>query len=255
MADAAVPPVVPDAPEIDPAACKGPCSAKYSETGKGRYRIGDPHLCSQCESLLRKEIAGLDTLAVILRREADGHRTSTGSDAAIRAHRSAGSRPSQSPVSDLLNELEGVLRGWLTRKFPVGGRLGYYAGPLYELTSHLLDKLTAYTADEDLAGPLAMSVRRWHGRLETAAKAGPALIHKPLPCPRCQAPGLEQERGADVVKCRECGRIMSVTEYEKMASDGADAADAARDEAAAAAVPRRARKPRAAVAELAPLPA
>lgn len=226
MSEITVPDTEPD--ERDrPRLCPGACNALYRKNGKGIGREGDPVLCPKCVSVLRNELSGLDTLSAMLTAEADGFRGSTGSDAAIRAHRNGTGRGSPSPVSDLLGELEDALRQWVAVKRPVAARLGYLARPVTESTSWLIANLNLYMIDEDYAAQLYDAVRSWHSRLAKLAKAGPALVSKPVPCPRCSKMGLSQERGSDVVKCRECGRLMSVREYEDLAAEAESATGAA----------------------------
>ena len=212
---------------LDTRICQGVCTANYRKTGKGVARYGDPVLCQQCVSRLRNELDGLDARATFLLREADGHRGSTGADAAIRAHRNAGTRGSASPAYDLVNELISVLRKWVIVKRQTAWRLGFIASEVTELAAWLITNLNLYTQDRAVAGQLAEDIHRWHGRLERRAKAGAALIHKPIPCPHCKKMGLEQETGSQVVKCRECGLIRSVEQYEALAADGAESTDGA----------------------------
>jgi ribosomal protein L37AE/L43A len=226
MTDAAeVVPGAEETPEIDQRACQGPCMAKYRESGKGTVRFGDPLLCPACASQLRNELLEIDTTAGILIAGADGYRKSTGADAAIRAHRNASDSGDPSPAHTMINELDSVLRKWVVLKRPVASRLGAVARSTTELTSWLVRELNLYVYDRDCAGEMAAEVHKWHARLEKRADAGQALIHKPLPCPRCKQKGLEQERRSKVVKCKECGRIMSTEEYDNLAADGAESAD------------------------------
>lgn len=206
---------------------------EYRKTLKGTIRYGDPVLCPQCVSQLRRELREIDTNAAILVAEADGYRGSTGADAAIRAHRNAGAKGSSSPVGDLIDEVARDLLKWMLLKRPVASRLGFVARPVTEVASWLSANASMYVYDREVAGPLCEVVHRWHARLEKRAKSGAALIHKPVPCPSCRKMGLEQERGAGVVKCRECGLIQSASVYDDAAADGAEAADAAKAPASA----------------------
>lgn len=225
-----------DAAPYDDKACIGACNALWRKRGTGIAREGEPYLCQRCVSTLRAELSGLDTLAGMLAASEDGYRSSTGSDAAIRAHRNASNAGSPSPASDLVNELEDLLRRWVAVKRPVASRLGMLARPVTESASWLIANLHMYTADKECAGPLYDDVRRWHSRLAKRAKAGPALISKPVPCPRCPKGSrtLVQERGSEHVKCIQCNRIMSIKDYEDLAADAAESAAAGKSEAAAA---------------------
>ena len=212
--------------------CPGPCNLLFRKNGRGIAREGDPVLCPKCTSTLRSQISGLDVLVAMLARTADGHRADTSQNSAIRAHRAPTGKGSPSTAADVTDELEKLLRTWLQVKRPVGARLGYHAAPVYELTSMLLESLHLYLRDPDYADDLREDIRVWHSRLEKMTKAGPALVSKPLPCPRCpgKSMSLVQERGSDTVKCTVCGRIMSVAEYENLAADGAEATAAAKPE-------------------------
>jgi hypothetical protein len=171
----------------------------------------------------------------MLARTADGHRADTSQNSAIRAHRAPTGKGSPSTPADVTDELEKLLRTWLQVKRPVGARLGYHAAPVYELTSMLLESLHLYLRDPAYADDLREDIRVWHSRLEKMTKAGPALVSKPVPCPRCRAMGLTQERGAQIVKCTECGRHMSTDEYETLAAEAADSTTAAKPDLAKAA--------------------
>jgi len=228
--DSNVPAPQPPAEGFDPGphACPGACNSLYRRKGLGFINEGNPVLCGKCSAVLRSELLGLDTLAGMLAAREDGFRGSTGSDAAIRAHRNAGSKRSPSPETDLISELEDCLREWMSRKRPVMPQLGYLARPVTECSSWLVANLFMYLPDPELATGLYDDVRRWHSMLAKRAKAGPALVSKPVPCPRCRERGLVQERGAEIVKCTKCGRMMGIGEYESLAAEGAEAADAAK---------------------------
>jgi ribosomal protein L37AE/L43A len=240
MTGAADAPVTIETPVLDQSLCQGPCMTRYRETGKGVQRFGDPVLCQRDVSQLRNELTEIDTMAAVLVAGADGFRASTGSDAAIRAHRSAGSRPSPSPAHDLIDELTSVLRKYVLMKRVVAGRLGFVARDITELASWLITNLDRYVSDREVAGVLSADVHRWHGRLEKQTKSATALLHKPLPCPACKKQGLQQERGSKVVKCAECGLIRSIEDYEAMAADAVEATEAGK--ATAARPARRAAK-------------
>lgn len=245
--DAPVAQETPESPvtEIDPRWCKGSCNRLFLESGKGRPRDGDPVLCSRCTNRLRTELSGIDTAAAILAAGNDGMRGSTGGDSAIRMHRGGSSKRSPSPSHDTLGELEEFLRQWITVKRPVAARLGYLARPVTEQCSWLIANLRAYAEDRSAAYPdtadercvaevFFQQITSWHSRLTKMTKTGPALITKPVPCPRCEQMGLVQERGSDHVICSSCNRHMSVSEYEKHAAAMADHEDQKKEAAAAA---------------------
>ena len=208
--------------------CPGACNFLTRKNGRGVFVLGEPILCERCMTTLRNELLAIDTLAGMLAAQDDGHRTSTGSDAAIRAHRSGTGRRSPSSVVDTISELESVLRGHMRIKRPVAHKLGLLARPVTELADWLASNLPRYRDDREALIPLYEDVRRWHSRLVKMAKAGQALISKPLPCPRCRERGLVQERGSDVVKCTSptCGKMMSARDYDDLAAEAAEAAAA-----------------------------
>jgi hypothetical protein len=234
---AQTPPADPDTPPAEydeDRLCKGVCNILWHKHGKGVPTEGDPYLCERCQRTLRSELQELDTLGAMLAASIDGHRGSTASDAAIRAHRGANSRPSASPDADMLNELENELKQWIRMKRPVHGRFGLLARTTTEATAWLYQNADLYTSDPDNAGAFFEAIHRWHGLLTKKTKAGPALFSKPLPCPRCQGgKSLVQEAGSEIVYCTNCNRHMSVQEYEDLAAEAAEAAEAAKQTPAA----------------------
>lgn len=230
------PPAGDDRPAYDETRlCRGSCNYLWRKHGKGIPTEGEPYLCSRCVKTLGNEILGLDTLAAMVTATADGQRGSTASDAAIRAHRGANSRPSPSPSGDTTGELESELVRWMRIHRPKAIRLGFYGRSITEACSWLYTNLHLYTEDADNAGAFFDAIHSWHGRLVKATKSGPALYSKPLPCPRCQGgKSLVQEAGSEIVYCTNCNRHMSVKEYEALAADAAEAASAGAEPSPAA---------------------
>lgn len=232
--------------EIDERWCKGSCNRLYLETGKGTPVDGDPVLDQRCTTRLRTELSGIDTLAGMLSAANDGQRASTASDSAITMHRGTSSnRRSASPSVDTIDELEKFLRDWVAVKRPITARLGYLARPVTESCSWLISNLRMYAEDRTRAYPgtgdyrvvaevFFEQVTMWHSKLTKMTKSGPALITKPVPCPRCGERGLVQERGSQIVRCNSCNRHMSVNDYEKEAVAAADHHDEKKEAAAAA---------------------
>lgn len=207
--------------------CVGSCNRKFIDSGAGSPHYGDPVLCQPCISRLGDMIKELEGAASIAYAAADGHRGSvSGDDSAIRMHRGGSASKSPSPVFDDLDEMTSCLRQHLARVRPRAARLGFLAREITEICDSLYFHLHELTGDRENAARFQADIAGWHGRLIKRGKAGAALFNKPLPCPRCRLIALQQERGSDVVKCAECGRIMAVSEYDEMAAE-ADAQAAA----------------------------
>jgi hypothetical protein len=200
--------------------CVGHCNRKFIDSGAGSPSYGDPVLCHRCISGLRDCLDEIDRLAAIASATADGHRGSTGSDdSAIRMHRGGSASKSPSPVFEDLDEMASCLYRWMRLKRPAAARLGLLAREITETAYWLKFNLPSFTDDREHAADFQAEITGWHSRLIRRGKAGVALFNKPLPCPRCRLIGLQQERGSEVVKCAECGRIMTVLEYDEMAAE------------------------------------
>lgn len=220
--------------------CIGHCNRRFIDKGTGTPNYGEPVLCHKCVRELSGALVELDGEAAIAAAAADGMRGSTGQDdSAVRLHRGASELPSPSPVFDDLDEMASCLFKWMRIKRPRAARLGLLAREITESASWIGFNLPSFTDDREIAAQFQQDVTSWHRRLMNRAKAGTALFSKPLPCPRCRLIALQQERGSDVVKCSECGRIMLATEYEEMAATASEAATAGAEESPAAATRRR----------------
>lgn len=210
--------------------CIGHCNRRWIDKGTGTPSYGDPVLCARCMKEIRDSLVEIDGEAAIAAAAADGMRGSTGQDdSAVRMHRGGSELPSPSPVFDDLDEMASCLFKWMRIKRPRAARLGLLAREITESSSWISFNLPSFTDDRAIAVEFQKDITGWHRRLMNRAKAGTALFSKPLPCPRCRLIGLQQERGSDVVKCCECGRMMSAVEYEELAAaaDEATAAGAA----------------------------
>lgn len=211
--------------------CVGSCNRRFVGEGVGAPSYGDPVLCHHCVKGLGDCLIEIDGEAAIAAAAADGHRGSTGSDdSAIRLHRGASEARSPSPVFDDLDEMASCLYKWMRLKRPRAARLGLLAREITETADWLKFNLPSFTDDREIAAEFQREITDWHRRLMNRGKAGTALFSKPLPCPRCRLVALQQERGSDVVKCSECGRIMSVREYDDMAAEAAAATAAGAEE-------------------------
>jgi hypothetical protein len=220
--------------------CIGHCNRRFIDKGAGTPNYGEPVLCHKCIKELSGALVEIDGEAAIAAAAADGMRGSTGQDdSAVRLHRGASELPSPSPVFDDLDEMASCLFRWMRLKRPRAARLGLLAREITESASWIGFNLPSFTDDREIAAQFQQEITGWHRRLMNRAKAGTALFSKPLPCPRCRLIALQQERGSEVVKCSECGRIMSTREYDDMAAE-ADQATAAGAEPKPAARGRKA---------------
>lgn len=187
---------------------------------------GEPVWCGRCAAAIRAELAELDDLACLLAAAADGHR---GAGAGERVTGTAGRR-SPSPSADVLDELYSVLHGWESayRGTDPVARRGYLASALTTCVAWMVAHFDGMIRHPDIGVPFGEEVRQWHRSLRRRAKAGSGRRRKPLPCPRCDEPGLIWNEGDTYVRCgnRDCGRLLSLDEYdeyEKLAA-GASAA-------------------------------
>ena len=184
-----------------------------------KFWYGNP-FCLRCQARTRLRLAELDDLASIAAREADGHRS--GPD----AERVSGTRgtKSPSPVTDTLDELASVLRGWEAVARTQDGtppRRGYLATEITTTVCWLVAHFDPLIANPDIAEDFAREIIEWHRTLVRLTKAGTARHPKPMPCPRCDARSLEWEEGHEYVECqnrnwgnRECRKLMSLSEYD-----------------------------------------
>jgi hypothetical protein len=177
---------------------------------------GSPHYCPRDAATVRRELAELDDVASIVTAYADGHRTSTEAGARVSGSRSA---PSPSPASDAVDELESVLRGWESalRGTDPPARRGDLAQKVTTSVAWLLAHFDAMITHPDFGADFGQEISRWHRDLRERAKAGTGRSKKPMPCSRCHYQSLYQEDGATYVECSrkaECGRLMTISEYE-----------------------------------------
>ena len=223
--------------------CRGPCNARYRRaqadytaalsdwhTARAARHPDDPEparpdpvtlrpwdgapvWCPRCQAQIRRELAELDDLASIITATADGHRTAADSD--TRVTRSP-APPSPSPAADDIDELASMLRGWesAARGEDPKPRRGYLATEITTTVSWLVTHYDPMITNPDYAADFGTEIRAWHKRLARRAKAGTGKTPRHLPCPRCQHRALCQDQGADYIECLNCGRLMSMDEYD-----------------------------------------
>jgi hypothetical protein len=202
--------------------CPGSCNARLRRITAGNGQVpgdlaavpGDPVFCARDAALIRRELAELDDLASIAAAAADGHRGAP-------ERQRVGGTPqaaSPSPSADDLDELASMLRGWesAARGDDPSPRRGYLATEITTVTAWLTSHFDALITHPDLARDFAAEVREWHRRLAASSKAGTGRHQKGRPCPRCDRYSLVWAEGDDFVACGtpECGRLMSLDEYE-----------------------------------------
>lgn len=92
-------------------------------------------------------------------------------------------------------------------------------GVLRYLVAHLEWAL----AHEDIAVDLGREILREASTLRRLTRLDAQRVRKPVPCPRCQLKTLVHEGGDSYVGCQnpECGRLLSLDEYDEHAADHA----------------------------------
>jgi hypothetical protein len=177
--------------------------------------MGTPIWCGKCTSVVRRELAELDDLAARLLAEAGELHSDT---TATRISGSKG-RKSPSPLADLVDELESGLRAWEEdyRGKPVSVRRGYLTSALTAEVDWLRAHFDQCITHPGYAQDFGRFVRNWHRKMKNAGHAGTVRHKMKRPCPRCDALSLVWEQGSEYVQCqrRECGRMLSYSEYKQ----------------------------------------
>lgn len=197
---------------------------------------GSPHYCPRDTATVRRELAELDDVASIVTMFADGHRSSTEAGGRVSGSKT---QPSPSPAADAIDELESVLRGWESalRGTDPPARRGDLAMKVTTSVAWLLAHFDTMITHPDFGADFGTEVSQWHRSLTERAKAGTGRSKKPMPCSRCHYQSLYQEDGAQYVECSrkaECGRLMTVLEYEAEFDDWMAAREQAKKLAGAA---------------------
>lgn len=208
---------------------------------------GLPVWCGRCSSLIRSSLSELDDLAAILSADpgAPGHAPGD-------ADRVSGTpgRGSVSPQAELVDEVIGDLTD---AEDELRGRMGWPARPYRYLAEHgaaqrrsapLLLATQAWllahldlvlAADDDPPGRFGLRVLSLHRRLQAAAKVADEWTRCKAPCPRCRRRTLRRQQGGDRVECddRDCGRMMTLDEYDELVESTTTQAKAAVEDGAA----------------------
>jgi len=177
---------------------------------------GSPWFCPRCQAQIRREMAELDDVASIVTAFADGHRVSTEAAGKVSGSKAT---PSPSPALDAIDELASVLRGWESalRGTEPAARRGLLAQEITTTVAWLTSHFDAMITHPDFGGDFGAEISQWYRSLCQRSKAGTGRSRKPMPCSRCHHLSLYQEDGAKYVECSrkaECGRLMTISEYE-----------------------------------------
>jgi len=179
---------------------------------------GDPIWCGRDTALIRRSLAELDDLAARAAAEAEGLRAPRGDQ---RVSGSRGTR-TPSPLMDMVEDLTGLLRDWeftvKRRETPV--RRGHLSTAITASIDQLLLNFDRAMANPDIAVDFGTDIRVWHRKFLSAGHAGTVRHTKPRPCTRCHRMSLVWTEGDGHVECQtpDCGRIMSLSEYESYSS-------------------------------------
>lgn len=236
------------------AACPGPCNATdrkareafeqalalYDPLDPAQSRPlppdihpwpGDPIWCGRCAARIRACLSELDDAAAIMLAAADGHRPQSGEQ------RVKGTRedPTASPAGDDLEELGRMLTAWediyrgMHPDWSSPPRRGFLASQITSCASWLMLHLDGILSAPDIAADFGAEVMQWHREICGKGKAGVRKLRKPMRCPGCQMLMLYWTEGEQTVQCgsRDCGRVLTLQEYEAMVAAKASGTTAA----------------------------
>ena len=187
------------------------------------FWYGEPVWCPQCASEIGLKLAQLDYLAGLLAATADGHR---GSGEPERVSGSQAASPSPSQAADDLDEMWVMLSSWeeiyrALKGWGSGPQHGELATRETECVNWLQRHLRGILASE-IGGDFGREILQWHREGTGNAKAGVRTVRKPLRCPSpsCRQLTLFWTEGEKNVYCKneDCGRVLSLAEYEDEAA-------------------------------------
>ena len=189
---------------------------------------GDPIWCSTDSTSIRAALVDLDEQMGLVLLAADGY----GSLSLQERVASSPEPASPSPAHDTLDDLVDWLGEWedayrKSQRLSAKPYRGVSAPALSSAIAWLTTHLDGILAHPEHAEGFGVGVLKWRSILESAAKAKPRRITKPLRCPQCHLATLSQLEGEDRVECRnrDCGAnrggpvVMTVSEYEGLASE------------------------------------
>lgn len=230
--------------------CPGPCNSRYWKALRAydrdvaAYDPLDPQTsrpeppddrlirewgspwCTDCQSLIGRQLAQLDTLTGLRAAEDDGHGEAPGDEKGGKRGKSD-APPSQSPAMDDRLDLHSALAAWEAEWRKLNGwDAAPYRGDLAraetEITAWLGKHLRGILASE-LGEPFGRAILQAHRSMAGPAKAGVRTIRLAMRCPgrpgrRCGLLSLWWEEGSDRVECGDpdCAVIMTRGKYDEM---------------------------------------
>lgn len=221
--------------------CPGPCNARWREAGEAWREAlalydpldsaqsrpqapditpwgGDPVWCGGCAARISQRLGQLDYAISILRAYADGHRDAP--DVPLVAGSTEAMSPSE--AGDTAEDLGQMLLGWESayrkhRGWPAPFHPEDLASWTTECHAWLASHLRGIL-ESPLAEDFGKEILSWHREVTGKAKAGTRKLRKPLRCPGCSLLTLVWTEGEGSVRCgnADCGRVLTLTEYEAM---------------------------------------
>jgi hypothetical protein len=200
--------------------CPGPCNRAHRDNPDHVPAIaGDPTWCPGCATGIAARLADLDDLVALLEAEIDGHRGQTTDASPVSGTRG---RPSPSPAVDDVDEIVRTLEAWEAayrehRRLPhTPTRAAEHRVMLTTawLTRHLPGLLAS-----DLARDFGLEITRLHRMAKRRTSTDPSKTRKPIPCPRCDTKALWHHDGDRHVECENCGRLLTLDEYDDLTRD------------------------------------
>ena len=164
----------------------------------------DPVWCTRCATLIRAELAELDTLAAQVAMLPPGIRPAAPGP---REHvRVTGSQaePSPSPAGDDLDELDRWLRSWqgiLLDDDDVLPRYADQAAAIRKVSAWLYHNYPALIRHPEHGEDFGIGVRRWHRLLEASVHEASYARHLHKECPKCHRYSLWERPGEEYVAC------------------------------------------------------
>jgi hypothetical protein len=182
------------------------------------YWRGEPVWCAPCTSKITLRLAQLDILAAILGATADGHRQ----PADLERVSGSADRPSPSQAGDDLDEMFSMLSSWETIYRELKGwNSGPPRGELASRETECINWLQRHLGGilvSDIAADFGLEILQWYRETAGSAKAEVRTRRKPMRCPTpsCRNLTLFWTEGDKNVYCKnpDCGRILSLAEYE-----------------------------------------
>lgn len=213
------------------------------EPPEQRFFPGDPLFCGRCLAAVRRSLLDLDVLAGVLAAQSDGLRGVGASEAKVSVSKS---KPSLSPIADLLDRMLGDL---LDVEDEWREACGYAPRDAREqrgthrrsrTIGWLNDHLEAVLAHEDMTG-FARTVFNWETVLRKMAKDDPASNRSPVRCPRvsCGERRVSWDPESRYYRCGACGNLLNEAEHDRKELEERELADAVEKATPTPSAPRR----------------